>query len=87
MILDSSVLSQSFNEDDKNCANSDNSFNNQNESVKLNSLLSAGNDIDRSIGSGGSGKNSLAQLCRRFLMVLLCNPVCVYNFFFLCKFN
>ena len=24
-----------------------------------------------------NGKNSLAQLCRRFLMVLLCNPVCV----------
>jgi hypothetical protein len=22
-----------------------------------------------------NGKNSLAQLCRRFLMVLLCNPV------------
>lgn len=28
-----------------------------------------------------NGKNSLAQLCRRFLMVLLCNPVSKKKFF------
>ena len=30
-----------------------------------------------------NGKNSLAQLCRRFLMVLLCNPVLTLTYFIL----
>lgn len=44
-------------------------------SRKFPELYSFNNQQQTAMTRERNGKNSLAQLCRRFLMVLLCNPV------------